>query len=153
TLSRGLAVRRALLALAAAAIAALGTGSAPALAATHTKSFEYPVTMSPYEVRQQVSVVPSPQVDGFITAMSVNVVGPDGKPVPIQRLMLHHIVFAALGKSDPTCQSSIGFDSRPYPYPVPAEPFYGAGEERNQLVLPSGYGYPIGKNDYWGMVW
>src|SRR5436305_3514276 len=85
--------------------------------------------------------------------MSVNVVNKDGTPVPIRRLMLHHIVFAAIGKPNPTCQSFVGFDSRPYPYQVPAEPFYGAGEERNQLVLPSGYGYPIGQKEYWAMVW
>jgi plastocyanin len=145
-------LRRALLPLAAALVAALATGTASASAAT-TKSFEFPVTMSAYQVRQEMKFVQSPGADGFITAMRVNVVDADGTPVPIRRLMLHHIVFAAVGKPNPTCNSFVGFDSRPYPYGNLAEPFYGAGEERNVLVLPSGYGYPIGHNDTWAVVW
>jgi plastocyanin len=67
--------------------------------------------------------------------------------------MLHHIVFAALGKANPMCQTFTGFDSRPYPYGN-VELFYGAGEERNVLQLPQGYGYQISKSQpYWGMVW
>ena len=110
--------------------------------------------MSAYQVRQELKVVSSPGIDGFITAMSVNVVDPNGAAVPIRRLMLHHIVFAAVGKPNPTCgQTFTGFDSRPYPIKVDAQPFYGAGEERNVLVLPQGYGYRIGKNDVWAVVW
>jgi plastocyanin len=33
------------------------------------------------------------------------------------------------------------------------ERFYGAGEERAQLFLPGGYGYPMNKNDAWGMTY
>ncbi|MEA2368414.1 MAG: hypothetical protein QOH38_1132 [Thermoleophilaceae bacterium] len=146
-------MRRTFLLIAAAWIAALVTGSTPALAATHTQSFRYPVSMDPYEVKQQISLAHTPEVDGFITAMSVNVVDANDRAVPIKRLMLHHIVFVSLNRPNPMCQSFTGFDSRSYPYSN-AELFYGAGEERNRLVLPNGYGYPIKKSDkYWGMVW
>jgi plastocyanin len=67
--------------------------------------------------------------------------------------MLHHIVFAALGRPNLTCQSFTGFDSRTASGGNYAQPFYGAGEERNRLVLPPGYGYRTGSNDVWGMVW
>jgi plastocyanin len=153
TLGSGLVVRRSLLAILATLAVALVAGAAPAAAATHTRHFDYPVSMSPYEVRQQMSLAHTPEVDGFITRMSVNVVDGDGKPVPIKRLMLHHIVFAALGKQNRMCQSFLGFDSRRSAYGN-AELFYGAGEERNVLQLPPGYGYQIQKKDkYWGMIW
>ena len=151
--------RTAFLAAAATLLAALSLAPA-ASAATHTKSYEYPVSMKPYEVRQTLNLVERPNVDGFITGMSVNVVNPDGTAVPIQRLMLHHIVFFAIGQQNPTCSSFTGFDSRPMSIGNYATPLYGAGEERNVLALPRGYGLPISKVadensllNKWGMVW
>ncbi|MFL5782882.1 MAG: hypothetical protein ACJ760_16310, partial [Thermoleophilaceae bacterium] len=131
-----------------------------ASAATHTKTYDFPVSMKPYEVRQTLNFVERPNVDGFITAMSVNVVNADGTPVPIQRLMLHHIVFFQIGQLNPTCSSFTGYDSRPFPYANYSTPIFGNGEERNQLVLPPGYGLPISKQadensllNKWAMVW
>jgi plastocyanin len=118
--------------------------------------------MKPYEVRQTLTFVDRPNVDGFITRMSANIVNPDGSPVPIQRLMLHHIVFFAIGQPNPTCTGAFnGYDSRPYPGGNYAAPIYGNGEERNELYLPPGYGVPISKvaDDQptllkqWAMVW
>jgi plastocyanin len=116
--------------------------------------------MNPYEVRQTLTMVDRPNVDGFITGMSVNVVNKDGSAVPIQRLMLHHIVFFAIGQQNPICSSFTGYDSRPFPYANYSTPIYGAGEERNILVLPKGYGVPITKAadpngllGKWAMVW
>jgi plastocyanin len=118
--------------------------------------------MKPYEVRQTLNFVDRPNVDGFITAMSVNVVNPDGSAVPIQRLMLHHVVFFAIGQPNTTCPGGfMGYDSRPFPGGNYAQPIYGAGEERNVLVLPKGYGVPISKVagdqptilKQWAMVW
>jgi plastocyanin len=150
-------VRRLLLLITAAWIAALLSGSTPALAATHTQTFDYPVSMEPYQVRQEYGLIERPNVDGFITRMSVDVVDPDGTPVPIKRLMLHHIVFAALGTPDHMCNSFTGFDSRTFPGGNFSEPIYGAGEERNALVLPPGYGLPMAKTNsekaFFGMVW
>src|SRR5207253_512924 len=84
--------------------AALATGAGPAVAATHTRTFDVPVRMDPFQVKQTISGVATPQADGFITGMSVNVVDKSGATVPIRRLMLHHIVFAAVGRPDTTCQ-------------------------------------------------
>src|SRR5919202_3827657 len=149
-------MRRPLLAIAAAVVAALVSGAAPASAAVHTKTYDFPVTMKPFEVLQKIDLVDRPNVDGFITGMSVNVVNADGSPVPIQRLMLHHIVFAAPAVNR-MCSTFTGFDSRTYNFGY-GEVFYGAGEERNVLVLPKGYGYRISKVSNpalakWGMVW
>lgn len=150
-------MRRIAIAIAISSTALLGAVS-PASAATHTAVFDYPVAMNPYQVTQQITLAERPNVNGFVTGMSVNVVDADGKAVPIRRLMLHHIVFASLGQQNRTCQSYIGYDSRPYPFTA-SEPFYGAGEERNVLALPKGYGYKIDQvgdgtgKAYWGMVW
>jgi plastocyanin len=149
-------MRRPLLALAAAVVAALVFGPAPASAAVHTKTYDFPVSMEPFQVLQKIDFVERPNVDGFITGMSVNVVNADGSPVPIRRLMLHHIVFAAPSVNR-TCNTFTGFDNRTINSNY-GEVFYGAGEERNILVLPKGYGYPISKVSNpllakWGMVW
>jgi plastocyanin len=54
-----------------------------------------------------------------------------GRPVPVNRIMLHHIVFSKVGGGA----------------------FYGDGEERAQMDLPPGYGYPIEATDAWRWVW
>jgi plastocyanin len=148
-------MRRSLLATAATALAALAVAPAMASAATHTASYNVPVDMGPYEVRQTLSLVPKPNVDGFITGMTANVVDAGGKPVPIRRLMLHHIVFLRIGKHNPMCSTFTGYDSRPYPAAYSnAEPIFGNGEERNQLALPKGYGYQVAKDNLpFAMVW
>jgi plastocyanin len=51
-----------------------------------------------------------------------------------------------------TCDNFTLFDGKTS-LPALADSFYFAGEERNELVLPPGYGYPIAKNDTWSMVW
>ena len=134
-------------------VALLALGAGPASAATHTESFTYPVSVEPFGVKQDVTIdVDHPRVDGFITGMSADVVDADGKQVPINRIMLHHIVFQKLGVRSSTCDNFTLFDGRTK-LPALADSFYFAGEERNELVLPPGYGYPIAKNDRWTMVW
>jgi plastocyanin len=135
----------------AVALLALGAGSAAA--ATHTESFTHPVSVEPFGVQQEVTFgVDHPKVDGFITGMSADVVDADGKQVPINRIMLHHIVFQKVGVRSSTCDNFTLFDGKSS-LPALADSFYFAGEERNELVLPSGYGYPIAKGDNWSMVW
>jgi plastocyanin len=116
-----------------------------------------PIPVSGYQVRQDVEVggIPKPDVDGSITSMAVDVVDDDGTPVPISRLMLHHIVFLAVGKPDATCagRQFTLLDSKTTIPANLAQRFYGAGEERAQLELPPGYGYKVGGNDQWAMVW
>jgi plastocyanin len=142
-----------------AALAALAF-AAPAAAVTETKTFRYgPISVGPYQVLQKdLSFdIPKPAVDGSITAMEVDMVDPDGTPVPISRLMLHHIVFINLGglplgqKHDGTCNAFTAFDSKTT-IPALGERFYAAGEERAKMRLPEGYGYPLKADDKWAMT-
>ena len=100
-----------------------------------------PITVSPYQVALQNPDVPppvAPNLEGYITNMSVDVVDvKTGKPVPIRRIMLHHIVFLNFGA----------------PGARRVDAFYGDGEERAKMILPKGYGYPIHPNEQWGWVW
>ena len=109
-----------------------------------------PITVAPFQVltREIQLGMPKPDVDGFVTNMEVDVVDAGGAPIPIQRLMLHHIVFANLGKPDRTCQNFTMWDSMTE-IPAAAERFYAAGEERAKMALPGGYGYPIARDDDW----
>ena len=134
--------------------------SATASAAPQTKTFRTgPITVGSYQVKQSnldISI-PTPGVNGYITEMDVEVVDAAGKPIPINRLMLHHIVFSNLGpaigsKRDGTCGSFTLLNSRST-VPGLAERFYAAGEERAKLRLPEGYGYRINAADKWGMTW
>ena len=136
----------------AAAAAALAL-AAPAAADTRTETFRFPVTIGGYQVKQDMTFdVAHPQVNGAITHMSVNVVDDNGAAVPIQRIMLHHIVFSVVGRHDSSCSQFTGFDHAQR-FPGLVERFYAAGEERNQLTLPPGYGYRIGASDHWLMTW
>ena len=86
--------------------------------------------------------------------MSADIVNEDGTPVPIDRLMLHHIVFSKLSQTErnPQCPEFPGFDSK-QKLPGLARPIYGAGEERNVLALPPGYGLPTRASDPWVNTW
>ncbi|HEY7453723.1 MAG TPA: plastocyanin/azurin family copper-binding protein [Thermoleophilaceae bacterium] len=109
-----------------------------------------PITVAPFQVltKEIQFDMPKPDVNGFVTNMAVDVVDSDGTPIPIRRLMLHHIVFSHLGKPDRTCNSFTMWDSMTE-IAAAAERFYAAGEERAKLALPAGYGYPIAKDDQW----
>src|SRR6476469_5295280 len=121
-------MRRALL----IAVVVAGTAGAlaeGALATPVTTTFTYgPVSVDGYAVRQGATAnVPRPEGAGSITHMSADVVDPKtGKQVPINRIMLHHILF--LNAGDGTRPAGVG------------DAFYGDGEERAQLDLPPGYG-------------
>lgn len=122
------------------------------------------VEVGPWSVRQGgldadqlTKGTPKPPVDGSITAMDVDVVDERGRPMPIRRLMLHHIVFANLGdrigaKQDATCGRFSLLDSRSS-IPALGERFYAAGEERATLALPPGYGLPTTAKDTWALTW
>ena len=143
------------------AVTAIGLLAAPATASAAERTFvgEVPTgTVGPYEVKQAVEFpVPAPPGGGYITKMETDIVdATTGQPVPISRLMLHHIVFASIGRPDSTChgQGFLGFDTRPDPYAgVPVQRFYAAGEERAKLALPQGFGYAIGSTPLWGLTY
>jgi hypothetical protein len=123
----------------------------PAAAEVNTETFRYPVEVKGYQVRQAITQADHPEVDGHITAMSAEIVDEDGTPVPIDRLMLHHIVFLKVGAQS-QCENFRAFDYK-QKLPGLAAPFYGAGEERNKLALPPGYGLENKADDQWLMTW
>jgi plastocyanin len=132
-------------------LALLAISAPSAMAEPVTRSFDYPVSMDPFEV-EQAQTVQSPKINGYITRMSVDVVNPDGTQVPINRVMLHHIVFAKLGVKHPSCDTLTAFDEKTK-LPAAGEPMYAAGEERQVLELPRGYGYRMNEGDPLYMVW
>ena len=153
-----------MLVFAAPASAQDPTGSCIAGAVSGTKQSYTcrlgPIVVAPYQVltRDALFNPPKPVVDGHITDMSVDVVDGDGSPVPINRLMLHHIVFLNAGagfgeKRDPTCGDGFLLTDWKTLAPNVGERFYGAGEERAELSLPPGYGYPIARDDSWLMTY
>jgi hypothetical protein len=133
---------RMLLALAIAAMTALATGSATASAQTITYRAG-PFHMDGFETKLPKLQVKAPHMDGYITRMNATLHYANGRRVSIRRVMLHHIVFLNDGtpNNEPggSCKGRKG------------EPFYGTGEEREQLLLPKGYGYRVHADDRWRM--
>jgi plastocyanin len=89
--------------------------------------------------------VRTPNVDGYLVRMHARVVDARGRPIPVRRMMLHHVVYANRGRfdgdrHDPTC-------------PHVSESFYGTGEENQTLRFPPGYGYRVRKGDRWDTSW
>ena len=131
-----------MLLIAVVVIGAAWTLPGAALATPVTKTFTYgPVKVAGYAVRQTLTAnIPRPEGQGSITHMEADVIDPKtGKQVPINRIMLHHILFLNLGNG-----------TRPNGV---QDAFYGDGEERAKLDLPPGYGYPVAADDRWAMVW
>jgi plastocyanin len=145
-----------------AAVAVLLCLLLPSAAAAERTTHTYtvgPIDVAGYEVKQNgITVgIPKPATDGSIVAMKTDLVDKQGRQMPIRRLMLHHIVFANLGsrfgdKRDATCDTFTNLDSVSV-LPAAAERFYGAGEERAELELPPGYGYPVAGEDVWTLTW
>jgi hypothetical protein len=129
-------------------MADLAAVAVPACAAERTVVSRWgPVTLGAYQVQRDTAFPKPPRADGFITAMSVRVVDAAGNPIPVQRVMLHHLLFSNEGgparadRVDGACPE------------IPRERFFGRGEEGRVLDLPDGYGYPISKGDKWRMNW
>ncbi len=124
-----------LAALLAALVLAAPAGAAPKLLTF--KAGPYPVSAYSVRLGNDWGTIPTPGRDGWITRMEADVVDvKTGKVVPINRIMLHHIVFWNLGPDLKQRQA-----------------FYGDGEERAKMILPPGYGYRVEKGDRWGFVW
>jgi plastocyanin len=153
--------RATLIAIAGAAMVLVAPGAASAEETTET--FRIPISVSGYEVKQQIVGLPNgaprPATDGHITQMKVDLVNEDGSPVPIKRLMLHHIVFLnanlQLERPDATCDTITSFDNLGTFPGAFAERFFAAGEERAKMALPEGYGYPLGPaaSNRWGVLY
>jgi plastocyanin len=150
--------RRRLLAIALALLGLLAA-AAPSGAATRTLTFRQgPIPIGGYAVRQEATYgIAHPDLEGYITHMSVDLVDARGHKLPIRRIMLHHVVFSNMGRflgerHDSACSAFTMWDSATS-VPAFAERFYAAGEERAKMSLPAGYGYPIHKGDKWLMLY
>jgi hypothetical protein len=135
----------------AAVLALVSPASALAETLTLTLRVPNPITIGPYGVVQGEALAPSPKVDGYVVGMSATLVDAAGAELPIQNVMLHHVVFGKLGARDYTCSTYTGYDGRSRP--AFAERFYGLGEERTEIAFPPGYGYANRASDLWGMVY
>lgn len=121
--------------------------AAPAAASERTFKLRFgPVALDGYQVRQNSDPVKAPPVNGYITHMRAHVVDKQGRDIPIQRLMLHHVLFTNRGR----------FDGERHDGTCPGlarERIYGTGEEHQVLDLPDGYGIPAHKGDRWWAAW
>ena len=112
-------MRRRAVAAAVALAAALALAS-PASATVRQVTLRYgPIHMAPYDLKRGDITygIPTPRADGFVTHMEANVVDGSGNPVPIQRVMLHHVVFFNSGprlgaRRDGTCGRFTLFDNQ-----------------------------------------
>src|SRR5882724_5875341 len=118
----------------AVALAALGL-AAPAAATVH----HITIRSQAFELQGFETVLPkvwtkTPEQDGYITRFYARLVYANGKRVPIQRVMLHHIVFVDTGyPGGPLKTTSC-------PGRKAGESFWGSGEEHERMILPPGYG-------------
>jgi hypothetical protein len=135
--------RRSVLASAAVGVAALAMWASTAQAAVRTYTLRHgPVTMGGFNVSYPRGYVAAPNVNGSIVRMHARLVDSRGRRVTIRDVMLHHIVFHRMRRSNVrgACTSRT------------MEPFYGTGEENQSLRLPRGYGYPVRAGDRWRMA-
>jgi hypothetical protein len=138
----------------AAVLAALAAAFYPSAASAGDQTLvlrSAAITVPGYGVSQNTELVPSPITDGYVTAISADVVDEAGVSVPIASVMLHHVVLAKLGVADATCSHFVAYDGTNLSFPV--QRFYAEGEERTALQLPAGYGYPNKARDRWGLVY
>ncbi len=104
-------------------------------------------TVAPYEVRSATTRVPAPAIDGSIVEMHASLVDAHGRMVPMQSVMLHHVVFMDDGTFRAPRRDPAGY------CPGDGERFFGTGEEHQALSLPEGYGYPVSAMDTWRIGW
>jgi plastocyanin len=114
-----------------------------AAAKSHTLKLRFgPVNLSGYETGTGTNNTAAPRLNGYVTAMHAHLVDGKGRPIPQQRVMLHHVFF--------TNQSHGGHGDFVRAH---TETFYGTGEEDQEIRLPAGYGYRVRKADRWKVGW
>ena len=133
-------LRSIVLLLVMAATTAFTTSAASAQTITYKAG---PFHLDGFETALPKLRVRAPHMNGYVTWMNATLHYADGRRVSIRKVMLHHIVFLNDGRPNDepggSCKGRKG------------EPFYGTGEEREQLLLPKGYGYPVRASDRWRM--
>ena len=132
---------RIVLSAVALSLALASTASAATRTYTfRTKTFE----IGGFETIYPKLFVKTPKRDGYITYMYARLMYAPGRPVPLQHVMLHHIVFINAGYSGGPAKTTSCHGRR-------GEPFWGTGEEHEHLELPPGYGYQVDRRDHWRM--
>ena len=135
--------RRRLISLIGAAIAITVAAPSPATGAVEVVTVRQgPIDLAPYQVvfpSDDTRRVRSPGLDGWLVRMSARLVDENGRPLPVQDVMLHHVVYKNRERRDPVCTGT--------------QSFYGTGEENQALVLPRGYGYRVRPGDRWTTGW
>ena len=123
--------------------AALLTCAAPAQAALERVTVRQgPLRIEPYQVRftsPSTRQVRAPRLNGWLVRMHARVVDRRGRPLPVRKVMLHHIVYKNQSRREPVCGDT--------------ESFYGTGEENETLRFPPGYGYRVRRRDRWSTGW
>ncbi|MHB8641842.1 MAG: cupredoxin domain-containing protein [Gaiellaceae bacterium] len=110
-----------------------------------------PIAVGPYGVQQNTELIPSPPLDGYVVGISATVTDTNGVEEPLSHIMLHHIVFEKIGTFDSTCNTFTDYEGNKLP--AFAQRFYAEGEERTQITMPPGYGYPNKGSDRWAMTY
>jgi hypothetical protein len=78
----------------ALAVIVLVVAAAPAAAETRTHTFRVgPVILGAYATEKGFDIAPTPRRSGYVTAMHARLVNSQGRPVPQERVMLHHAFF------------------------------------------------------------
>jgi plastocyanin len=126
----------------AAGLTALGSpGTARPATGVETLVYTTPaITVPGYGVVTQPILTQSPRDDGYVVGLKAEVVDAKGRVQGRRKVMLHHIVIGKLGVPDATCGGS-------------TQRFYAEGEERTQMRLPPGYGYPNKGTDHWYLLY
>lgn len=90
--------------------------------------------------------VEKPCSDCYITRMQAGLVNPDGTTANVdQGLWLHHMVMFDSAKQDLTCPGTgVG---------LLGQRFFSSGNERTAVDGLDGYGYRIGANDSWTLIY
>lgn len=130
-----------------ALLASLLALAAPSAASAAEKTYKIgPIRIGGYGTAYKNTFdIPHPR-DASITFMHARLVDAQGRFVPQQKVMLHHLAFVNRGRFD-------GDKSQYYCETGDKERFYGTGEEDQSLVLPPGYGYRVRAKDRWHANW
>ena len=89
-----------------------------------------------------------PCTNCYITGMTASLVYQDGRVAGWSTdAQLHHMVMFAQGggKTDSTCSVSI--------LGLLGQRFFASGDERTPVISPPGYGYFVGAQENWHMIW
>jgi plastocyanin len=81
-------------------------------------------------------LIQKPPVDGYVVGIKPNIRLPDGTVPPVDVIHLHHGVWFN--------DSHLDADGKPS-----IQPFLAVGEEKTDLQIPAGYGFPFKTTDLW----